>query len=333
MCLSLVSLIHEITNKDTPRHTFWDQNILLLKYLSRKNLFCGFFSYKMTYYSTFFRFLDKAAVISDDEKERVEESSRWRLCTVTQVEELKILIRIFPIWASGIIFCAVYAQMSSLFVEQGKVMDTTIDSFKIPAASLSTFNIIAVIIWVPIYDRGIVPIARKITNNVRGFSELQRMGIGLFLSIICMSAAALLETKRLQIAKEFGLVDENVPVPLSILWQIPQYFLLGAAEVFTFVGQHEFFYEQAPDTMRSFCSALALLTNSLGNYLSSLIVTIVDYITTEDGNSGWIRDNLNEGHLDYFFWLLAGLSFVNMLVYIVYARKYKQKKACHLSHS
>jgi peptide/histidine transporter 3/4 len=109
--------------------------------------------------------------------------------------------------------------------------------------------------------------------------------------------------------------------------------LLGAAEVFTFVGQHEFFYEQAPDTMRSFCSTLALLTNSLGNYLSSLIVTIVDYITTEDGNSGWIPNNLNKGHLDYFFWLLAGLSFVNMLVYIVYAKKYKQKKACHLSHS
>ncbi|CAL5213918.1 unnamed protein product [Lathyrus oleraceus] len=279
------------------------------------------------------RFLDRAAVISDTEKERAEMTSPWRLCTVTQVEELKILIRIFPIWASGIIFCAVYAQMSSLFVEQGKMMDTTIASLKIPAASLSSFDIIAVIIWVPIYDRGIVPIARKFTNKVRGFSELQRMGIGLCLSVICMSSAGLVESKRLQIAKEFGLVDENVPVPISILWQIPQYFLLGAAEVFTFVGQHEFFYEQAPDTMRSFCSALALLTNSLGNYLSSLIVIIVDYITTEDGKFGWITDNLNEGHLDYFFWLLAGLSFLNMLVYIVYAKQYKQKKVCHMSLS
>lgn len=279
--------------------------------------------------STLFRFLDKAAVISDAEKESLGVTNPWRLCTVTQVEELKILIRMFPIWASGIIFSAVYAQMSSLFVGQGKMMDTTIASLKIPAASLSIFNIIAVITWVPIYDRGIIPIARKFTGKVRGFSELQRMGIGLFLSIICMSAAALVEIKRLQIAKEFGLVDEKVPVPLSILWQIPQYFLLGAAEVFTFVGQHEFFYEQAPEGMRSFCSALALLTNSLGNYMSSLILIIVDYLTTQDGNSGWITNNLNAGHLDYYFWLLAGLSFLNMLVYIFYARRYKQKKACH----
>ncbi|XP_061367071.1 protein NRT1/ PTR FAMILY 8.3-like isoform X2 [Gastrolobium bilobum] len=277
------------------------------------------------------RFLDKAAVILDAEKESAEVTNPWRLCTVTQVEELKILIRMFPIWATGIIFCAVYAQMSSLFVAQGKMMDTTIGSFTIPAASLSTIDIVGVIIWVVIYDRGIVPIARKFTGKERGFSQLQRMGIGLFLSVICMSAAALLESKRLQMAKELGLVDEDVPVPLSILWQIPQYFLLGAAEVFTFVGQHEFFYEQAPNSMRSFCSALALLTNSLGNYLSSLILMIVDSLTTEDGNSGWITDNLNKGHLDYFFWLLAGLSFLNMLVYIVYARRYKQKKAYYRS--
>ena len=246
---------------------------------------------------------------------------------MTQVEELKILVRMFPIWASGIVFSAVYAQMSSLFVEQGKMMDRTVGSFTIPAASLSSFDLISVIIWVPIYDRIIVPIARKFTGNERGFSELQRMGIGLFISVLCMSAAAVVEIERLQIAKEMGLVDEDVAVPLSIFWQVPQYVLLGAAEVFTFIGQHEFFYEQAPDAMRSLCSALSLLTNSLGNYLSSLILTIVTYITTEDGSVGWIPDNLNEGHLDYFFWLLAGLSLLNLLVYIFFARRYKQKKA------
>lgn len=246
---------------------------------------------------------------------------------MTQVEELKILVRMFPIWASGIVFSAVYAQMSSLFVEQGKMMDRTVGSFTVPAASLSSFDLISVIIWVPIYDRIIVPIARKFTGNERGFSELQRMGIGLFISVLCMSAAAVVEIERLQIAKEMGLVDEDVAVPLSIFWQVPQYVLLGAAEVFTFIGQHEFFYEQAPDAMRSLCSALSLLTNSLGNYLSSLILTIVTYITTEGGSVGWIPDNLNEGHLDYFFWLLAGLSLLNLLVYILFARRYKQKKA------
>lgn len=272
------------------------------------------------------RCLDKAAVVSETEIEIWDFSSPWRLCTVTQVEELKILSRMFPIWATGIVFSAVFAQMPTLFVEQGKMMDRTVGSFTIPAASLSLFNHVSIIILVPIYDRAIVPIARKRTGKERGFSQLQRMGIGLFISVLCMSAAALLEIKRLQLASELGLTDKDAAVPMTIFWQIPQYFLLGSAEVFTFIGQHEFFYEQAPDAMRSLCSAFSLLTNSLGNYLSSLILTIVTYLTTEGGKVGWIPDNLNEGHLDYFFWLLAGLSFLNMLVYIVFARKYKDKK-------
>ncbi|GAB4848161.1 hypothetical protein Ancab_002828 [Ancistrocladus abbreviatus] len=271
--------------------------------------------------------LDKAAIVSDSEIKHGDFSDPWRLCTVTQVEELKILIRMFPIWATGIVFAAVYAQMSTMFVEQGEVMDRTIGSFTIPAASLSTFDVISVIFWVPIYDKILVPVARKFTGKERGFSELQRMGIGLFISILSMIAAAFVEIKRLQLAKELGLVDKDVAVPLSIFWQIPQYFLVGAAEVFTFIGQLQFFYDQSPDAMRSLCSALSLLTTSLGSYLSSLILTIVTAVTTADGKTGWIPDNLNEGHLDYFFWLLAGLSVFNLLVYVFCASKYKQKKA------
>ncbi|XP_068662122.1 protein NRT1/ PTR FAMILY 8.3-like [Aristolochia californica] len=271
--------------------------------------------------------LDKAATLTDLDAKNEEFSNPWRLCTVTQVEELKILIRMFPVWATTIVFSAVYAQMSTMFVEQGTVMDTKVGSFTIPPASLSTFDTVSVIVWVPIYDRILVPIARKYTKKERGFSELQRMGIGLFVSMLSMAAAAIVEIRRLQIAKEYNLIHEKVAVPVSIFWQVPQYFLVGAAEVFTFIGQLEFFYDQSPDAMRSLCSALSLLTTALGNYLSSFILTIVTYLTTKGGKPGWIPDNLNEGHLDYFFWLLAGLSFLNMLIYAYCAVRYKSKRA------
>ncbi|XP_072989941.1 protein NRT1/ PTR FAMILY 8.3-like isoform X2 [Typha latifolia] len=273
------------------------------------------------------RCLDKAATVSDLDVKTESFSNPWRLCTVTQVEELKILVRMFPVWVTTILFSAVYAQISTMFVEQGMVLDPTVGSFTIPPASLSTFDVISVIIWVPVYDRILVPIARRFTGQERGFSALQRMGIGLFISILAMSSAALLEIKRLSIAKAEHLEDQNVAVPLSILWQIPQYFLVGAAEVFTFIGQIEFFYDQSPDAMRSLCSAISLLTTALGNYLSAFILTVVTYVTTQGGKTGWIPDNLNEGHLDYFFWLLAGLSFLNFLVYLGCALRYKSKRA------
>ncbi|CAN4112690.1 unnamed protein product [Withania somnifera] len=273
------------------------------------------------------RWLDKAAVVSDTEMKTGDYLNSWRLCTVTQVEELKTLVRMFPIWATGIVFSAVYAQIATMFVEQGKVMDAAIGSFRIPAASLLIFDAISVIIWVPVYDRILVPIAKRFTRKEGGFSKLQRMGIGLFLSVLCMSAAAIVETKRLQLARELGLVDEAVAVPLSIFWQIPQFFILGAAEIFTFIGQLEFFYDQSPDAMRSLCSAWSLIGTAMGHYLCSFILTVVTSITTQGGKPGWIPSNLNSGHLDYFFWLLAALSFCNLVIYVFCAKMYKSKKA------
>lgn len=275
-----------------------------------------------------FKCLDRAATMTDDDVRKGGFSNPWRLCTVTQVEELKILLRMFPVWATTIVFSAVYAQMSTMFVEQGMTLDTSIGGFHIPPASLSIFDTLSVILWVPIYDALIVPLARKYTKQERGFTQLQRIGIGLLISVMAMAVAALVEIKRLDIVKSHNLVhDTTTAVPMSILWQIPQYCLIGAAEVFTFIGQLEFFYDESPDAMRSLCSALSLLTTALGNYLSSFIVTVIAYVTTKGGKPGWIPDNLNEGHLDYFFWLLALLSLSNLVIYLSCACRYKYKKA------
>ncbi|XP_019186891.1 PREDICTED: protein NRT1/ PTR FAMILY 8.4-like [Ipomoea nil] len=236
-----------------------------------------------------------------------------RICSVTQVEELKRLVQMLPIWATGIVFFAVHVQLPTLSILQGMTMDTTIGSFNIPAASLSSFNVISVLVCVPIYDRVLVPVAKKITGTERGLSELQRMGVGICISTSCMLGAALVETRRLELARGLGLV------PMSIMWQVPQYFLMGAAEVFTCIGQMEFFYDQSPDSMRSSSTALALLTTSLGAYLSSFMISVVSSVT------GWIPDNLNQGHLDYYFLLLAFIGFLNMVAYLFCSKLYVSK--------
>ncbi|KMT12606.1 hypothetical protein BVRB_5g098450 [Beta vulgaris subsp. vulgaris] len=272
------------------------------------------------------RCFDKAAVPTGSDDIKGTPNS-WRLCTVTQVEELKAIIKILPIWATGIVFSAVYSQMSTMFVLQGNTMDQHIGPhFKIPSASLSLFDTLSVLFWVPIYDKLIVPFARKFTGNERGFTQLQRMGIGLVISVFSMVIAGILEVVRLNMVRKHNYYDMET-LPISIFWQVPQYFLIGCAEVFTFIGQIEFFYDQAPDAMRSLCSALSLTTNALGNYLCSLLVTIVMDMTTRHGKLGWIPDNLNRGHLDYFYWVLAILSVLNFFAYLWISMKYTYKKA------
>ncbi|PIA54397.1 hypothetical protein AQUCO_00900739v1, partial [Aquilegia coerulea] len=271
------------------------------------------------------RFFDKAAV-TEQEEDIKGPVKPWSLCSVTQVEEVKCIVRLLPIWVTGIVFSAVYGQMSTMFVLQGNTMDPhVVKGFKIPSASLSIFDTISVLFWVLVYNWFIVPFARKFTKRETGFTQLQRMGIGLFISIFAMLAAGWVEVRRLNLVRENNYYDLKF-LPMTIFWQIPQYFLIGLAEVFTFVGQMQFFYDEAPDAMRSMCSALSLTTVALGNYLSSLLVTIVTDVTTRNGKLGWIPDNLNRGHLDYFYWLLAILSFVNLLAYLVIAKCYTYKK-------
>ncbi|KAF0929689.1 hypothetical protein E2562_023037 [Oryza meyeriana var. granulata] len=260
-----------------------------------------------------FRFLDKAAVAVGGEA-----AQPWRLCTVTQVEEVKAIVRMLPVWATGIVYCMVLVQQS-LFLVQGRAMRRRLGSaFAIPPASLNSIYAVAVLVLVPLYDRAVVPIARRLTGNERGLSELQRIGAGLVLSVAAMAAAATVEGRRLAAAGE-----------MSIAWQVPQYMLLGASAVFAYVGQLEFFYNQAPDSMRSLCSALGHMTWSLGSYLSSIVVTIVSSTTARGGSPGWIADEINDGHLDRFFWFVAGLSSINLVVFVCCAKRYKDNNELH----
>ncbi|KAF0929687.1 hypothetical protein E2562_023035 [Oryza meyeriana var. granulata] len=102
--------------------------------------------------------------------------------------------------------------------------------------------------------------------------------------------------------------------PMSIMWQAPSYFILGAAQVFVCIGMIELFYDQSPDSMKSLSSALGQLAMAAGNYLNPGIFSIVAVATSRDGAPWWIPSNLNEGHLDYYFWMMAALSSLNLVL-------------------
>lgn len=147
------------------------------------------------------------------------------------------------------------------------------------------------------------------------------------ISTISIALAAIVEIRRLRVARDHGLLDKpHEVVPMSIFWLLPQYCITGFSEVFISVGQLEFFYDQAPDTMRSVGTALYLSTVAVGSYCSSLLVTIVTKLTAPpNSNGGWIGNNLNRSHLDYFYWLLTVLSTLNLFIYVACAHWYTYK--------
>ncbi|KAK4365223.1 hypothetical protein RND71_016581 [Anisodus tanguticus] len=272
-----------------------------------------------------YRFLDKAAIkVNDPESAGFTVVNKWNLSTLTDVEEVKLVVRMLPTWATTIMFWTVYAQMTTFSVSQATTMDRHIGKFEIPPASLTLFFVGSILLTCVFYDRVIVPIAKRVLNNPQGLSPLQRIAVGLVLSIIAMIAAALTEVKRLNVAHLHGLTyDANAMVPLSVFWLVPQFLLVGAGEAFTYIGQLDFFLRECPKGMKTMSTGLFLSTLSLGFFFSSILVTIVHKVT---GNKPWLADNLNQGRLYDFYWLLATLSVLNLMIFLFFSRRYVYKE-------
>ncbi|XP_057801698.1 protein NRT1/ PTR FAMILY 4.6-like [Salvia miltiorrhiza] len=263
-----------------------------------------------------FRFLDKAAIPSQPD----------RGCTVTQVEEVKILIRMLPIFASTIIMNTCLAQLQTFSVVQGYFMEPHLATLNIPTPSIPVIPLLFMVILLPLYEFLFIPFARKITGHPNGITQLQRVGVGLVLSIISMGIAAVVEVKR----KDQALKDPFKPI--SLFWLSFQYGVFGIADMFAMVGLMEFFYSEAPSGMRSLSTSFALLSLSFGYFLSTAFVNIVNAVTEKvsGDKQGWLQapelePPLNHYKLDYFYWFLAILSTLNFVNYLYWASWYKYR--------
>ncbi|KAK2430618.1 hypothetical protein P8452_43987 [Trifolium repens] len=264
------------------------------------------------------RFLDKAAIL----EENSEPQKAWKVCTVTQVEEVKILTRMLPILASTIVMNTCLAQLQTFSVQQGNIMNLKLGSFTVPASSIPVIPLIFLCTLIPIYELFFVPFARKITHHPSGVTQLQRVGVGLVLSSISMTIAGIIEVKR----RNQGLKDPSKPI--SLFWLSFQYAIFGIADMFTLVGLLEFFYREAPSTMKSLSTSFTFLSMSLGYFLSTVFVNVINAVTKRitPSKQGWLHGfDLNQNNLNLFYWFLAILSCLNFFNFLYWASWYKYK--------
>lgn len=269
-----------------------------------------------------FRFLDRAAIARSSTGAAIfTPSGPWNLCTVTQVEETKILIRMLPIIFSTIFMNTCLAQLQTFTIQQSTTMNTNIKGFNVPGASLPVIPLLFIFILIPLYDRIFVPLARRITGIPTGIRHLQRIGIGLVLSAISMAVAGFVETRRKSIAIQHNMVDSIEPLPMSVFWLGYQYGIFGAADMFTLIGLLEFFYAESSAGMKSLSTAISWCSVAFGYFTSTVVVEVVNKVS-----GGWLAsNNLNRDRLNYFYWLLSVISVVNFVFYLVCSSWYRYK--------
>ncbi|XVF63467.1 hypothetical protein PTKIN_Ptkin09bG0089000 [Pterospermum kingtungense] len=277
---------------------------------------------KLTAPSDQLRFLNRACMVRNPEKDVDSDGwarDPWNLCTVKQVEELKALIKVLPMWSTGIMIAVTISQ-HSFPVLQANVMDRHLvpgGSLKVPAGSFGIFAMITLTAWVAIYDTIIVPIMAKYTKRSKGLTLKERMGLGLVVSCVATAAAAIVESQRRAAAIRQGLADHPYTmVHMSAMRLVPQYSLLGLAEGLNAIGQIEFYYSQFPKSMASIGVALFSLSMAIGNLIGSIIVGILNIVTKRNGKASWVSSNLNRGHYDYYYWLLTILGVINVLYFL-----------------
>ncbi|KAK1563715.1 hypothetical protein Q3G72_031641 [Acer saccharum] len=161
------------------------------------------------------RFLNKACIIRNPEQDLTPDgkaSNPWSLCTIDQVEELKALIKVIPIWSTGIIF-SININQGTLGALQAQTINRHLTkNFEIPAGSIGLFIVLSLTLWIALYDRVIIPVASKIKGKPYFLNTKLRMGIGLVLSVASMATWAIVESIRRDRAIKQGFYDDPTGV-------------------------------------------------------------------------------------------------------------------------
>ncbi|KAI3956357.1 hypothetical protein MKW92_006965 [Papaver armeniacum] len=215
------------------------------------------------------RILDKAAV-------KTGLSSPWRLCPVTRVEETKQMIKMIPV----LIVTFVPAM-------QGITLKRSLGpNFDIPHKKSKRGN--------------------NFTKNGNWHS------IAYYGHADCL---LLMERKRLQLIMDNGITGKSVIVvgnrfptivPLPIFILLPQYVLMGVSASFFLVANLEFFYDQAPESMKSIGTSYYTSSLGIGQFLRATTFFFFSVKRVKE-------ERVWRSHLDYYYVFLGILSFLNLM--------------------
>ncbi|KAM3398598.1 protein NRT1/ PTR FAMILY 2.7 [Capsicum galapagoense] len=258
-----------------------------------------------------FGFLNHAVLKCEgDVKQDNSIAKPWKLCTVSEVEDFKSLMRTLPLWSSSIFLSTPIAVLISLSVLQALAMDRHLGThFQIPAGSIPVIILVTTAIFLLIFDRFLFPAWEKLTSQ--SVTPFKRIGVGHVLTFIGLGVAALVESKRLNQAR--------VGSRISVLWLVPHLVLIGIGEAFHFPGQVSLYYQEFPTSLKSVSTSLTWLVIAISFYLSTALIDLVRRTTS------WLPSDINQGRIDNFYWVFAIIGVLNFGYYLLCVWFYKRK--------
>lgn len=208
-------------------------------------------------------------------------------------DNLKIIGRLYILFAFVAVFWSLYDQSSSAWVLQAEKMDRLWLGHEWDASQLQAINPLLILAMIPIFSYGIYPFV----NTFFTLNPLRKMSIGLFVMVPSFVITAWIET---QITR--GLHPK-------IVWQFVAYLFLTAAEAMVSITALEFSYTQAPKRLKSFLMSLYLTSVTLGDLF---VAGVNEFIKNPDGTLKL------QGAA--YYWFFTKIMFVTAVLFIFVAR-------------
>lgn len=231
------------------------------------------------------------------------------------IAETRIVLGILAVFAPISLFWALYDQQGSRWTYQAIMMNGKLGSYiSIKPEQMGVFNAILILVLIPAFDRVIYPTLAHMGISLQPLAKIfWGMCLASFSFVLAAALQFWIESKGTFIDNP---IDAGTVVCESgcvhVLWQIPQYFILTCGEVMLSITGLEFAYSQAPESMKSVCSAAWLLTVAAGN--------LVVIVFNEMDPVAWLtREHQMAGNFLFWATMLAG----GTLLFALMASKYK----------
>ncbi|ERE78980.1 solute carrier family 15 member 3 [Cricetulus griseus] len=282
-----------------------------------------------------------------------QRSLQWGPSPQEDMANFQVLVKLLPVMVTLVPYWMVYFQMQSTYVLQGlhlqipNIFQTNpTDSssslssgksyYRIPEAWLLLANVVVILVLVPVKDHLIDPLLLRCKLLLP--SALQMMALGMFFGFTSIIAAGVLEKERLKYIAANHTVPQLIgqdlyyAAPLSIWWQIPQYLLIGISEIFASITGLEFAYSEAPRSMQGAIMGIFFCLSGVGSLLGSGLVALLSL------PGGWMycpKDfgNINNCQMDLYFFLLAGIQAVTVVLFLWIAGRYERTRQDPASQS
>ncbi|KAH6818251.1 hypothetical protein C2S51_001854 [Perilla frutescens var. frutescens] len=244
------------------------------------------------------RWLDKAAAVEIENPKQTEQFA----CSVEQVKGVKFLIKMVPMWTTFLIFCLVSASGRTFFLQEARSI--TGHDFPILVFIIFPKVVESVVSGICIFL--LKKLGYKAEENTTQRMKLVRIGLGMLCCVPCCIVAWINAVHRLQFPAKHHRKLHNYT---SLVRLFPQFFLLELMKRLSTEGLEQFFDSQVSKSISRYGPQFGECVIGVGKFWG------VMFILSLSKWFGWFEDTVSLSHLENYYMLLAGLSFINFIAY------------------